>query len=73
MNLEKKNIRQVSGTSFYVNKKNPNEVSYRIPTNPNNWKYIKLEFLDMEEPKDDEILYYYNELRGFIIKLNDLV
>ena len=56
-----------------MNKKNPNEVSYRVPTNPNNWKYIKLEFLDMEEPKDDEILYYYNELRGFIIKLNDLV
>lgn len=71
MNLEKENIKHVASTRFYVNKKNPNEISYRIPVNPNNWKHVKLEFIDMIEPNDDELLYYYNEIRGIIVKLKD--
>ena len=71
MNLEKENIKHVAGSNFYVNKKNPKNISYRIPSNPNEWKHIKLEFIDMIEPNDDELLYYYNEIRGIIVKLKD--
>lgn len=74
MNLEKHNIKQVAGSTFYVNKKSPMLVSYRIPANPNDWKKVELSYNDedISEPNDDEILYYYNELKGLKIKINEL-
>ena len=72
MNLEKDNIKHVAGTRFYVNKKSPTKVSYRVPVNPNEWKEIKLEFIDVREPDDDEILYYYNDISGYLLNINEL-
>ena len=73
MNLEKEIIKHVAGSNFYVNKKNPKNISYRISSNPNEWKEIKLEFIDLKEPEDNELLYYYNEIKGYYLKLNELL
>jgi hypothetical protein len=74
MNLEKQNIKQVAGSKFYISKKRPDNISYKEPLNLNDWKEINLDYIyDMKEPEDDEILYYYNEIKGTTIKLKDLV